>query len=273
MATPAQIAANQANALKSTGPKSEEGKQSAKMNAVTHGIFTTLPIAQNESQDEFNSILQDFIDLYQPADCHEKILVEKIVMAIWKQKRVAIAEAARINLANLDNQMMLEVNQILKTPVFNPLEINQITGDLSSEYQSCLILEKELKNIDFETKSRFPSTIKNDAPIAYERLHYYANKYKLSWDKFINNPHNVQSALEEMQTAVIGSIELLDLRVKAKKAAALVKQANLIIDEKHSNLLMKYEVRAENAYIRAVDALKKHRESRMKVVESEPMNQ
>lgn len=273
MATPAQIVANQANAQKSTGPKTEEGKQISKKNALTHGIFSTLPVAQNESTEEFQLMLEDFIDLYQPADCHEMILVEKIVMALWKQKRVAVAEAARINLANLDNQIMMEVNQILKTPVFNPLEIHQISADLSSEYQSCLILKKELENIDFEKKSRFPTTIKNDAPIAYEKLHYYAKKYKLSWDNFINNPHNVQTALEEMQTAVMGSMELVDLKVKAKKATALVKQANLIIDEKQSNLLMKYEVRAENAYIRAVEALKKYRESRLKVVEGEMVNQ
>ncbi len=273
MATPAQIAANQANAQKSTGPRSEEGKQVSKMNAVTHGIFTTIPIAQIESENEFKLMLQEFIDLYQPRDCHELILVEKTVLALWKQKRLAIAEAARINMANLDKNVIAEVNQILKTPIFDPLEMNQITGELSGEYQSILITKKELENIDFEKKSRFPHTIKNDAPTVYGGLDHYAKKYKLNWDNFINTPANVKSALEEMAKAVNASLEKLELRTQGKNTKKLVRQANLVVDEKYSNLLMKYEVRAENAYIKAVDALEKYRKSRLKVVEGELMNQ
>ena len=43
MATAAQIAANQRNALKSTGPKSEKGKQKSSVNARRHGLYGALP--------------------------------------------------------------------------------------------------------------------------------------------------------------------------------------------------------------------------------------
>ena len=38
MATPAQITANRANALKSTGPRSESGKAASRFNALKHGL-------------------------------------------------------------------------------------------------------------------------------------------------------------------------------------------------------------------------------------------
>lgn len=43
MATAAQIAANQRNALKNTGPKTSEGKQMSSVNARRHGLHTALP--------------------------------------------------------------------------------------------------------------------------------------------------------------------------------------------------------------------------------------
>ncbi len=43
MATAAQIAANQRNALKSTGPRSEKGKQMSSVNARRHGLYGALP--------------------------------------------------------------------------------------------------------------------------------------------------------------------------------------------------------------------------------------
>jgi hypothetical protein len=43
MASAAQIAANQRNALKSTGPKSQKGKQMSSVNARRHGLYAALP--------------------------------------------------------------------------------------------------------------------------------------------------------------------------------------------------------------------------------------
>ena len=46
MATAAQIAANQRNALKSTGPKSQKGKQMSSVNARRHGMHSALPVKE-----------------------------------------------------------------------------------------------------------------------------------------------------------------------------------------------------------------------------------
>ena len=46
--SPARLAANQANALKSTGPQTEAGRTASKMNALKHGIFSSEILVRGE---------------------------------------------------------------------------------------------------------------------------------------------------------------------------------------------------------------------------------
>src|SRR5208282_683535 len=54
MATAAQIEANRLNAQRSTGPKTDEGKARAKLNAITHGMTarTIMPVLPQEDPKE-----------------------------------------------------------------------------------------------------------------------------------------------------------------------------------------------------------------------------
>ena len=50
-ASEAQIAANRANALKSTGPRTEEGKAVSRANAYTHGLTATKVVPEPEAAE------------------------------------------------------------------------------------------------------------------------------------------------------------------------------------------------------------------------------
>ena len=91
MATEKQLAANRKNALKSTGPKTPEGKAVAAQNALKHGLLAKNAVITEgegaENQDEFDALLRDFIDQYNPADAIEEMLVEKIAVCCWRLSR------------------------------------------------------------------------------------------------------------------------------------------------------------------------------------------
>jgi hypothetical protein len=53
MATEAQINANRANARKSTGPRTPEGKAVVSQNAVTHGFLARETVIHGEDQSQF----------------------------------------------------------------------------------------------------------------------------------------------------------------------------------------------------------------------------
>ncbi len=91
MATQAQIIANRANAQKRVppgcGPKTPEGKAKSCLNHVSHGFSSANLFIVMEDQEEFNGLLSDLTNEFQPATPHEQILVEKMVHHQWLSLR------------------------------------------------------------------------------------------------------------------------------------------------------------------------------------------
>jgi hypothetical protein len=65
MATERQIAANRANALKSTGPRTLEGKAISRANAVKHGLAADI-LVSDSLQDALAARLDEWRDHYKP---------------------------------------------------------------------------------------------------------------------------------------------------------------------------------------------------------------
>ena len=55
MTSARQIQANRRNALKSTGPSSEEGKQESRRNAVRHGLTAETVIGALEDAEDYKA--------------------------------------------------------------------------------------------------------------------------------------------------------------------------------------------------------------------------
>ena len=98
--TPKQIAANQRNAQRSTGPRTPDGKAVSRWNALTHGILAQAiippPLDEYESRQEFDELLDRLIDEFAPASTVEGLLVERIATAFWRIARVLRAEGAAV---------------------------------------------------------------------------------------------------------------------------------------------------------------------------------
>src|SRR4051794_38051552 len=50
--SPAKLAANRANAQKSTGPRTPDGKAASRLNALTHGLCARIPLVPGEDPEE-----------------------------------------------------------------------------------------------------------------------------------------------------------------------------------------------------------------------------
>jgi hypothetical protein len=93
MATKKQTAANRRNARKSTGPTSPQGKATASMNGLRHGLRARTVILPGEKQEDFDEIFAGLQDEYQPQCQSEQYLVNQAAIAQWKLVRAEAYEA------------------------------------------------------------------------------------------------------------------------------------------------------------------------------------
>ena len=95
-----QLAANRANARRSTGPRTAAGKDVSRYNALTHGILAQAVIpealAPYESREEFDALHAALRQDLTPATSAEDLLVEQMAVTYWRLGRLYRAEAAAI---------------------------------------------------------------------------------------------------------------------------------------------------------------------------------
>src|SRR6266436_4537417 len=93
MPTEAQITANRLNAQKSTGPVSPEGKARSSLNALKSGIDACSHIIPGEDPAELETLTEQFLLHYCPADPVQLSLVDTLVSTEWIQRRLRRIEA------------------------------------------------------------------------------------------------------------------------------------------------------------------------------------
>lgn len=91
--TPAKLAANRANSKKSTGPRTERGKNRVRMNAVAHGMFSAQTVLPDEDVAVFEAFRRAVFIRLSPQDVVELMICDRIVSAHWKLRRLSAREA------------------------------------------------------------------------------------------------------------------------------------------------------------------------------------
>lgn len=92
MITDKQLQANRVNAQKSTGPRTEAGKSIASKNSITHGLRSANPVIEGEDPAEYNDFRNDMITQFAPTGPMETFLVDRIVHAAWRLRRIGRIE-------------------------------------------------------------------------------------------------------------------------------------------------------------------------------------
>ena len=97
MATEKQIAANRANAAKSTGAKTLAGKAVVSRNAVRHNLLAKSFVLKSECPARFKTFVESFYAEFNPSTPSETALVDTMATARWRLIRMSNLEAAIID--------------------------------------------------------------------------------------------------------------------------------------------------------------------------------
>jgi len=87
-----QLVANHANALLSTGPKTEEGRKRSSMNARRHGITGQVTTMTDEDRAAHDELTKALIQNLAPEGAMEIQLAQRIATDSWRLNRLSAIE-------------------------------------------------------------------------------------------------------------------------------------------------------------------------------------
>jgi hypothetical protein len=94
MSSAAQINANRANSQFSTGPVTDAGKAKSSHNAAKSALTGQTVLLPTDDVAAYEKLSQALIALHRPATYHEEILVQSLIDAEWRLRRIPALEAA-----------------------------------------------------------------------------------------------------------------------------------------------------------------------------------
>ena len=93
MTSDKQVQTNRRNALKSTGPKTPEGKAAVRHNALKHGLLSQEVLLPGEDEAALKELGEHLRAELQPVGELENLLVDRIIAAHWRLRRLGRVEA------------------------------------------------------------------------------------------------------------------------------------------------------------------------------------
>ena len=87
-----QFEANRRNALRSTGPKTEEGKRRSRLNAVRHGLTAETVVRHLEDAEDYKAFEATIIADYCAETAVARELVLRLASLLWRLRRATAIE-------------------------------------------------------------------------------------------------------------------------------------------------------------------------------------
>jgi hypothetical protein len=179
-----QIEANRRNALKSTGPKTEAGKQASRRNAVRHGLTAETVLSALEDAEDYKAFEAAITADYDAQSAVERELVLRLASILWRLRRATTMETGlfEIQVQQLhdyrqNRQLLSHSSEIIPT-MFRRAE--SASGDAASlsavnvktlpdsgikadasavEFARCFLRLANLPNFALDRLSRYEATL------------------------------------------------------------------------------------------------------------------
>lgn len=126
--TAAQIAANQLNAQKSTGPTTLAGAARSSRNACKHGLTSLTLLISPEENEAYQSHVQAYMDHHKPVDHKHAQLVQQVADSDWALHQVFVQQCNTFSLMNAINLKLSEAGD----PVATAAALASVTRTLNT---------------------------------------------------------------------------------------------------------------------------------------------
>jgi hypothetical protein len=254
MSTEKKTESNRKNAQKSTGPKSDAGKAIVSQNARTHGLLCRSLIVEGESHEEFSELLCLLADDFRPVGLVEHALVERVAIALWRQRRLVRAESAEVSI----NQQRFGSKQTE--------EIGRVLNLRYDDYHGIQAPEDGSEDIDIallkgERKLWKSLVDENVADTDDPLVHMPAKLRRMLLQNLEVEAAQMDSVVKEeygswadMFEAYVAHYEMLIQQQRIRKVSRLVMQSQALPSK--MDLLARYQTALDNDLYKALKALR-----------------
>jgi hypothetical protein len=179
-----QIAANRRNALKSTGPQTESGKQVSRCNAVRHGLTAETVIGAMEDAEDYKAFEAAVIADYDAQSAVERELLLRLASVLWRLRRATTMETGLFeiqaqhlpdyrqgrkllpNSREVIHAVLRRTDSVGADPAPNPLRNIETPPDsgkkgdaIAIEFARCFLRLANLPNFALDRLSRYEATL------------------------------------------------------------------------------------------------------------------
>jgi len=268
MTVPNCTRANRANAKKSTGPKTNTGKSIASQNAIKHGILSQRVIVGSESQEDFNNLAQDLFEVYAPRDQMKRELVDRIIYALWKQRRLRHAETASAALSIQPAVVLKEMNASAVIDYIDRFKLSDFSNTTISRYEGLDEVLQTLQSMDYQKISANITSFEENYPTLKPYLEKRAKQLGSDYSVIKNNPAELVELMKNFASQLRDILAKENKGYRALQLKALIEQTNQIPRDTANQYLARYQVQLDNEVYKAMEMLRKYREWNMQFIET-----
>lgn len=243
-----------------TGPRTRAGKARSSKNATTHGLLSRDLFLKDERQEEFAALFDGLCAELRPYGTLELTLVERIAVAMWRQRRLLRAERAAIELkrgatSSLDRLRLADQSRVSAD---DPRVAQAVSGaTVLSEFGRAALAE-------IDAAATWPA---DEAALVAEMpaVHQYLQIWMMRND--------AKSIAELMQRRKLTTWKAMleDLRAKLASDARIDEAAGLLRDAaaipQHNETLSRYQSALDNELYKATRALRETQSFRLRTMD------
>ena len=155
-----QIESNRRNAEKSTGPKTQNGKQRSSQNAVRHGLTAEIVIGPLEDPADYQAFEQAVTTAYDAETAVERELVLRLASLLWRLRRATSVETSLLQIQYEASTVPDPALPQLPGEPCDVIDIFQSGRETSgAELARCFLRLADLDNGIFERLGRYEAAL------------------------------------------------------------------------------------------------------------------
>lgn len=263
--TEQRLAANRTNAQLSTGPSTAEGKAAASKNAMRHGLLSRKLLLDDEDPEEFAALAADLVRSLGPVGIAEAMLVERIAVTIWRQRRLVQAETASLTLSRQPVPIAKSASQELGrgySSEIKPEHLVPFDTDREAWAKTALAEIDALEVIDLRSIAMLAPTVNGqlvsdadgEAPETFLAGH----------------SGGLTGYIAELAVWCRKELSEATVRPHLLSIAEQVRARNAVLPSGTLEVLSRYQTMLDNQLFKALRALREAQDWRLKTLETAP---